>query len=407
MQRHLTIGTRLTAFLNGQHLIDQTDAAAVTVMTGFVERAVARNGLERDIVHTFWTRHLAPTEILLAAQPEVAAEDIRATVGIWLCHDEHTIGAVQLHTRTNGIPNVKAKGCGDDRTRCKAHHTGDMGVDLDRYGLVHERQIARFGRASGHCRDRFHRAEQRNQCGQVVRAHVQSRAAARTIVERNIGMYKFPAMAQHGHLTAGDSADGSCVNLLAHGLEAASEEGIGCTTHRQTLFCRQIHDLLALGKGCRERFFGVNVLACVQGCQIVFGMHFGNGQIEHNIDFRVSQQRIDRFINVVNAQFLRTLDRFLVVACSATHNLNDLGVLSQVIDIFVADIADTDQCNFHFFHTAVSFLLHWDLVIYKTVIDTKKSGKNLTFCLFWFRIRSTVPCRTPSAAGFPRRCPAP
>ena len=83
--------------------------------------------------------------------------------------------------------------------------------------------------------DAAHRADQVDQGGQVVGAHVEHRAAAGLVVELGIGVPALVAVAQHEGGGGHRLADPAVVDQLAAGLDAAAQEGVGRAADAQAL----------------------------------------------------------------------------------------------------------------------------------------------------------------------------
>src|SRR5262249_34321775 len=81
-------------------------------------------------------------------------------------------------------------------------------------------------RGPGHAADG---PEERDERGQVVRSHVEERAAARLVVEGRVRVPVFVAVAEHGGRRGDRFADRAVVDQLAAGVQTGAEERIGRT----------------------------------------------------------------------------------------------------------------------------------------------------------------------------------
>ena len=89
---------------------------------------------------------------------------------------------------------------------------------------------------------------------------------------------------------ARDAAQSAAVDQLADVLQAAAEKGVRRTANQQSLLLGKRNKLPALLKRHRQRLLRVDMLACLQGCQIILIMCLRRCQIENNVNIRVSDQ---------------------------------------------------------------------------------------------------------------------
>ena len=97
----------------------------------------------------------------------------------------------------------------------------------------------------GQRRNRFHRAEQLHQIGDVVGAKVQHRAAAGLEEEIGVGVPGFHPPAHHMRAARHDPADGPGINGRPRQLMRAAKEGVRRRAQAQALLGRQVLQVAA------------------------------------------------------------------------------------------------------------------------------------------------------------------
>ena len=135
-----------------------------------------------------------------------------------------------------------------------------------------------------------HRTEQVHQGGQIVRAHVEHRPAARLVIERRVGVPAFVAGTGHERHGVQRLADPAVVDQLAAGLVATAEEGVGRAAEQHPGVSGRAHQVLALGALHRQRFLAPHMLAGIDGRPRHRVVRGRDGQVDHQIDRLVGQQ---------------------------------------------------------------------------------------------------------------------
>ena len=150
-----------------------------------------------------------------------------------------------------------------------------------------------------------------------------------------------------------DAAELAAVDQLADVLQAAAEEGVRRASDQQALFPGERDQLLALFIGHGERLFRVYMLARLERREVVFIVRLRGGQVEDEVDIRVGDDLRARGIGLGDAVLRGFALRLFQSARGARHDLDRI-VFFQVIEVYVADIADTDDANANFFHKAAA-----------------------------------------------------
>ena len=236
---------------------------------------------------------IRPAVLVGRAHERIAAEQVGTGNRILFINEHRALGTVNLHARQLGIPDVKTAG---QRHLCPAHkleNRVDMSIHVHRQHL----SLARAGRHSsrlpclgGHCADALYRAEQAEQRGDVVRPHIVQWTRTRLIEECRSRMMELVTMTDKPRAAARDAAQAAAVDQLADVLQAAAEKGVRRTANQQSLLLGERNKLPALLKRHRQRLLRVDMLACLQGCQIILIMCLRRCQIENNVNIRVSDQ---------------------------------------------------------------------------------------------------------------------
>ena len=242
-------------------------------------------------------RHLLPV-LARRGDFDVAAEP----VGVG--HGERRFGPVDLDRPMAMARHVEAHHQGDHRAGMEFERPGRVGGHLHRDARSLQRLAgdqAFAPRARGDAGDALDRAEQVDEIGDVVGAHVEHRAAAGGIVERRARM---PALMSRAHeeRRAGDRrADRALVDQLAAGLVGAAEKRIGRAADAHALRLRRSDELAALGDGDAERLLRMDVLARGHRLEPDLDMRLGDGEIDDDLDRRVGQEIVDALRR--NAEF--------------------------------------------------------------------------------------------------------
>ena len=205
-------------------------------------------------------------------------------------------------------------------------------------------------RALGHGTARLHRTEQRQQCGDIVRADVHERACARVIIKCRIGVEGLTAVIDDKCRGADDLTDFAGVQNIAAGLQPCAQKGIRCTADAQMLGLRQVHQLFALGIGEGERLFRVDMLAAGQRQLVEPIVRVRRGQIENQIHIRLFNQILCTGVGVRDAEFLSFFLCLFQAARSTGVNGHKIAVFFQVVEIDAADVTETDDADAQFFH---------------------------------------------------------
>ena len=161
-------------------------------------------------------RQLPPGAVLRAVQLHRAAE----AVGIGAY--QRPLRAVNLQARLPPIMNVEGGEQGAHRPAGKLQQAGHMGGDMDADGFAAVRLAGNqpFGKGgAGHSRNRGHAAEQVDQGRQVIRPHIEKRAAAPLVVKIGVGMPALMAAADHEGRRPHRLPDIAAVNQAAAGLQ--------------------------------------------------------------------------------------------------------------------------------------------------------------------------------------------
>ena len=138
-----------------------------------------------------------------------------------------------------------------------------------------------------------HRAEQRDEGGDVVDADVEERARAGLEEEERVRVPVLHAVAEHGGAEGDRLADEALVQQLAHRLEAAAEEGVGRGADVEALLLRDLEHRLRVVEVDRERLLVVDGLAGLQRHHADLGVGGGDGEVHDELDVRVGHQLLD------------------------------------------------------------------------------------------------------------------
>ena len=136
-------------------------------------------------------------------------------------------------------------------------------------------------------------AEEVDQGGEVVGAHIEHRAAADLVVELGVGVPGFVAGGEHEGGEGDGAADGAGVEEVAGGLLAGAEEGVGGAADAEVFLLGEIEDLAAFGAVDAEGFFGVGVFAGVERLEGDGDVGLGDGEVEDDVDGGVGHELVD------------------------------------------------------------------------------------------------------------------
>ena len=159
-------------------------------------------------------------------------------------------------------------------------------------------------------------------------------------------MPAFVPVAQHKGGRADWLADLAIVDQLAAGLQAPSEEGVGCAADPHSARARRIQQAAALLTNQRQRLFVVDRFTRLDYPHTDLGVRVWIRQVDDDLDLWIGQQflRGARFRHVV---LCRLLLRPLHDEVRAGDDFQYLeGVASLEID--TADVATTDDADFGF-----------------------------------------------------------
>jgi hypothetical protein len=79
----------------------------------------------------------------------------------------------------------------------------------------------------------------------------------------------------------------------AAGLQSGPQKGVRSAADQQTAVRRRPEQALGILPGEGQRLLTVHVLADLQGGAADLGMGRGDGEVEHHLDLRISQQLVD------------------------------------------------------------------------------------------------------------------
>ncbi len=210
-------------------------------------------------------------------------------------HTQRPFGAVDLDARQVGVPHVEAGDQRCHRPGGEVQQRGHVGGHL--HGQAAAVMLAAGGdplreRGAGRAGHPMHRPQQVDQAGQVIGGHIQQRAAAGLVEEIGVGVPPFRAMAGHEGHGRHRLPDPAVVDQFAAGLLAAAQEGIGRAADAHALLSGRVQDLLAFGAAHGQRLLAVDVLVRGDSRQADGRVYLGHGQVDHDLDLRVGQQRV-------------------------------------------------------------------------------------------------------------------
>ena len=230
------------ALVHGQHDLQRVHGQlAAGAMRAAVADGVGHVG-DADAAAHFGAvrqRNLAPR--LCAGAPK----QHRSTKPVWVRHHQRAFGAIDFDVRQVVCPDVKAHHDCGYHTVCEVQRAGQVRrhIDVDHvtiFRLAGDHAL-REGDLAG-AGDARYRAEQVDQRGDVVGAHVQHRTAARLVEEGRVRVPVFVTVANHERGRCNGSADPAIVNQFATGLQAAAEEGVRRAADAQSAFAGRSED---------------------------------------------------------------------------------------------------------------------------------------------------------------------
>ena len=276
---------------------------------------------------------------------------------VWIREMQRALRAVQFNVvQIAVLPDVETCRQIDDGAAGEFENRRDVRIDFDRKTLscVHAAADTRVRRTGGHADDAFHRAKQIDERRDVVRPHVEQRAAAMLVVEAGRGMPMLMAVVQHEGVACDDASDHPVVQQHASELMAAAHERVRSATDMQSFPFRRLHDLQA---GCQiqpERFFGIDVLAVFQGTQLNVRVGLGRCQIQDDVDVWIGEKIVQR--HGLDSELVRLRLGTFGMAVRAFRDLQMLKGAS-ILQIGRADVTAADDSRFH-----ESLLLAWQAI---------------------------------------------
>lgn len=188
--------------------------------------------------------------------------------GIWVGEAESAARAVDFDGRELGCPHIET---GDERSTnaaCEFQDSLDVGrsFDVDDGAVFRLTRdgAGREGDGSG-AANASDGTKERNESGEVVRTHIEHRAATVLVIEFGIGMPRFVAMAHHKGGGGDRGADDAMIEEFSAGLEAGAEEGIGSTAEKAAMAAGEFDKGLSIVEFNAERFFVIDVLSGFEG----------------------------------------------------------------------------------------------------------------------------------------------
>ena len=328
MEGLIRVCTERTPGLERLRHIGKTESAAVV-------RVIER---ERDVLHA-----LARLEEL-----DRTAEAVR--VG----YVERSLGAVHFKTRLARIMHIERGVQCADRAVYEAHiaRVQRRDVHLDDLSVVRltgDEPLRE--RRPRHCGNRLHVAAEIDQRSQIVRTHVEHRAAAVLVVEFRIRMPCLVAVADHEARAAHDVTDHTVIDQFAAGLDARAEERVRRAADPEPLFLRQRHDLLAFFERSGEGLFRIDVLARVQRRHRHVVVLVGAGDVQDNVDLRVGEELVHILVELRNVVVLHRIFRALRDQVAHADDLNFLEALRDVFEINAGNRAASDKTDLYFAHS--------------------------------------------------------
>ncbi len=209
-------------------------------------------------------------------------------------------------------------------------------------------------RHAGRAGDAADRADQVDQRRQVVRPHVEHRAAADVVIELRIGVPALVAVTRHERRGRDRFADHAVVNQLAARLDAAAEKRVRGATEQQPVVARRGKGALTIGALHGQRLFDVDVLPGFQRHQVDLGVRLGDRQVDDDLNLRVVQQFVNR-AGLRHAELGGARLRPRHVNIGARDHVQD-GECAASLEIGRADVAAPDDSDFHgITHNLISF----------------------------------------------------
>ncbi|OQA29749.1 MAG: hypothetical protein BWY59_00103 [Verrucomicrobia bacterium ADurb.Bin345] len=284
-------------------------------------------------------------------QPDLALQ--RVGVG----QAQRTARSVDLQARKRRGPYVKRQHQVDRRPARGLQERRKMRVRLDRKPLPAPRPRAEGALGVRAAADRLNpsnAAEHQRQRGDVVRAHVQMRAAAGLIVERGVRVPPLvpPRAPERG---GGERpSDPARFDGGAGGLYAGAEHRIRRAPDRQAAPVRLGEYAVGVLKRQRQRLFAVDVLPGAECLERELRVGRGVGQVDHHFDRGVPEhvghgRRLDAELRSARKRLFRARVR-------AADDLDRAESLLEALEIDLADHAAADDACFDRLHPEPSLL---------------------------------------------------
>jgi hypothetical protein len=231
--------------------------------------------------------------------PAVAAEAVQLHVpveAVGVRDREGAAGAVDLDRVGRGRDRVEAHHERREHPRLVDQHPGDVrvGRDGDRLALAGTGADGPLGpEPARRADDRLDRAQQRHQRMDVVRAHVQQRAAAGDVVEVRLRMPALVPGRDHRGRRRDRGADQAVVDRRAGRLRAGAEHRVRRGAGEHARDGRRGEHLGALLGPHREGLLGVDALARGDRAQVHLGVRGGDREVQDGVHLRVGDQLVD------------------------------------------------------------------------------------------------------------------
>lgn len=250
------------------------------------------------------------------------------------------------------VPDIERGQDGGDRAAGQVDDPGDMGryFDLD--------ALAAFGLAADDPLGEGHRraasqttgaTEQREKRGQIVRTHVEHRAAAALVIKLGIGMPALVASAGHVRRSADRPSDHTLSDQIETGLDSGTEKRVRSAAQKETFTFSQADELAPFGKANAQRLLDINVLAGVERGLAERVMVRRCGEVEDDLDLRIRQQIIGRQ-DPRHAVFLSLDAGSGGVQIGDCRDINPIEAPIQILQIDGADVAAADDSDRRTFH---------------------------------------------------------
>ena len=190
-----------------------------------------------------------------------------------------------------------------------------------------------------------HRPQQVDQAGQVVRPHVEQRAAADLIVKIGVGMPRFGTMTGHKRHGSHRLPDPAIVDQLAAGLLPTAQKGIRGTTDPQPACLGGAQNLQPIIPAYSQGFLRIDVLAGLQNGETDLSVSQRHRQVDDDRHVRVCQQ-------VSHAQPFGYAKAIGLLHCPPIIHVGNSGDFqgmkaATTFDILSKDLARADETDLH------------------------------------------------------------